>query len=106
MDVLNQLHNGATPWFAALLVAGIVWFGYRELKAGPNETAGLTTWVLAAPPFVGVLLWVLTWDVLHLMIRIALAGALIAGAWKCLSSLYRNAAESRRTRSGASDDTT
>jgi len=106
MDAFNQLHNGATPWLAALLVVGIVWFGYRELKVGPNDTAGLTTWVLAAAPFVGVLLWLLTWDVLHLTIRIALAGTLIAGAWKALSGLYRRAVESRNTRTGARDDAT
>ena len=104
MDAFNQLHSGATPWFAVLLVIGIVWFGYRELKSGPNDTAGMTTWLLAAPPFIGVLLWVLTWDALHLVIRVVLIGILIAGAWKSLSSLYRSAVESRKNRSHPSEN--
>lgn len=79
------------PWMAALLVIGIIAFGYWELRTTKSRIPGITTWIFAAPPFLAILYWIISWDALPFVVRGVVVGGLTLGAWKGVSMLFRKA---------------
>ncbi|WP_338847189.1 hypothetical protein V8J88_00540 [Massilia sp. W12] len=80
---------------ALLLIAFILFAGYRELRKQPHPINGVSTWLFAIPPFLGLLLKVSTNEDLPLMVRGLTVGALCVLALVVCCVLYQLAREAQ-----------
>lgn len=83
---------------SSILILVVVGWGYRELAINQEKTKGLTTWMFAFPPFLGLLAGI--WFNVSLMvwIKMILILLLISVAWALLFYLYNRSIKSKRSK--------
>ncbi len=79
------------PIIAIVLIFCVVFLGFRELKSRKEKIVGLSTWAFALLPFTGLMIWILSFELLWFPLRLLMVGGLVTLAGNVMLFLYRRA---------------
>lgn len=74
-----------------ILISLIIFLGYREIISNEDKQRGLSTWMFACAPFLGLLALVGMNKSLNIFIKVFIIAFLIIASWRLLLLIYRDA---------------